>query len=187
MNRSPEHSAPRHHEKEATHEISREIERIHEKLEKEVSNKAEKSENLDIEAASQAVERYAVSSKEKIHTDRVQPSHHPIFVNKQLKDMAYSRTMTRVRKHLSLPSKALSQVVHSRLLDKPSELASKTVARPSGMLGGALAAAVGMSLLLWATRYYGYEFNYLLAGPLFIGGLFIGLGIEFMFKIARRR
>ena len=164
-----------------------ELDAIREKLNKELVSNAEKAKNSvgDTEQLARKVEQYAISGKEMSHGDRADTKRHPVLVNKQLKDMAYSRAMTRVRKHLSIPSRAFSKVVHSKSLEKPSEVIGNTVARPSGMLGGAFVAAIGSSILLWVTKHYGYEYNYLAVILLFVIGLTLGLAIEMLWKASK--
>jgi len=159
------------------------LESIRKELESKAKNKEDKS--VDLEEISSQVEQYAISGKELSHTE-TDKKHHPVFVNKQLKDMAYSRAMTRVRKKLSLPSRTFSRVTHSKLLEKPSELAEKTVARPSGMLGGALFAAIGSVLLLWITKHNGYSYNYLFVIILFVVGILIGLTSEAIVRLIKK-
>lgn len=178
--------------KSPNNETLRPVESAREQLDeirKELENKAEKSpdQKPDTTELAKRAEQYAISGKEFSRSEQADTRHHPVLVNKQLKDIAYSRTMTRVRKNLSAPSRVLSKAVHSRVLDKPSELASKTVARPSSMLGGAFFAAVGTSALLWITKHYGYEYNYLFVVFLFAGGMIAGLLIEVALKSLKKR
>jgi len=129
----------------------------------------------------------AVSTEEHARKNIVEKkSEHPVFINKQLKDMAYSRALTRTRKHLSAPSRLLSTIVHSKALDRPSEAIGKTIARPSSMLGGAFVALVGTSLLLWITKKQGYEYNYLAVIVFFAGGMIVGLALESLYRLVRR-
>lgn len=137
-----------------------------------------------LEELTARVEAQAVSGKELAPKPHEQP-HHPVLINNQLKDAAYHRTLLRVQKKLSAPSRRLSTVVHSKALDKPSEFASKTIARPSSMLGGAFFAMLGTLGLFWLTRTYGYEYNYLLAIVLFLAGAIIGLAVEGVIKLIR--
>ncbi len=135
-----------------------------------------------------AVEKAATKEQhqERIESNIPTKKHHPMLVNKQLKDMAYMRALTRTRKKLSAPARAFSKAIHSDILDKPSEAIGKTIARPSGMLGGAFFAMIGTSLLLWVTRHYGYEYNYLAAILLFAVGMVAGLLLEASIRSIRR-
>jgi len=159
-----------HHEKEIT------------KSEKNHGDK-EHLENLN-----QAVEQVAISSEQPSSVEREQPNnHHPALVSKQLKDISFTRTMTRARKKLSTPSRAFSKVVHNPVIDRSSELVGKTVARPSSMLWGSIFAFIGTSGLLWATRHYGYEYNYFVVVMMFVIGSFVGIGLDSLGRLRRSK
>ena len=170
----PEHSnehIKQHHEREASH------------AEKQQHGNKEQLEHIQ-----RTIEQQAVSGKEHSAGEQRQNSHqHPVLINKQLKDMAFHRAMTRTRKRLGPVSRKFSKVVHSTAIDKPSEFIGKTLARPQGMLWGAVFAFIGSSLLLWITRHYGYEYNYLAAILLFVTGTVIGTALEFIIRAVRKR
>jgi hypothetical protein len=170
---------------EAISDASDKLRAVHEKE----LTKAERShgEQAQVEQLQNKVEKHAPLAQELSHSEK-ESSHknHPVLVNKQLKETAYTRTLTRVQKRLSMSSRLFSKVVHSKALDKPSEVVGSTVARPSGMLGGALVAFIGSSLLLWITRSYGYEYNYLAVILLFVIGMGAGLLAEAGLKSYRK-
>lgn len=151
---------------------------------------AEKEQNKpenSVENLAKKVEAKAASTETHRQKGETKQPQHPALVNKQLKDMAYHRALARTRKHLSAPSRTFSKIVHSSALDHPSETIGKTVARPSSMLGGALFAMVGTSLLLWVTKKYGYEYNYLAVVVMFGFGMIVGLTVESLYKLIKKR
>lgn len=157
--------------------------------EKELT-KAEKEHgsNDELEKIREKIEHQAPLKQERSQTEKEHPAHsHPVIINKQLKDMAFSRSMTRTRKKLSRSSRAFSKVIHNSTIDRSSEFVGKTVARPSGMLTGAFLSFVGTSALLWITRHYGYTYNYLVVIILFVGGMLLGLGLEGLYKTLRKK
>ena len=178
------HNPEQQRKLEAIREASGKLKNVHEKE----LTKAEKShgEKAQVEHLQSKVEKHAPLAQEIGHAEKESSQkHHPVIVNKQLKETAYTRTMTRVQKRLSAPSRVFSKIVHSKALDKPSEVVGNTVARPSGMLGGAVFAFIGTSLLLWITRSYGYEYNYLAVIILFVVGMSAGLLTEAGLKAYR--
>ncbi len=118
--------------------------------------------------------------------DEKEPESRPMQINRELKDMAYKRTLTRVQKDLSLPERAFSKLVHSSALEAVSDLGAKTVARSSGLLAGGIFAFLGSSSFLWLSRHFGYEYNFLIFLFFFTGGFFVGLLVELVFKSFRR-
>ncbi len=140
-----------------------------------------------LEKIAQSVEKQAVSGREYAKGEHEQPKQHPLLVNKQLKDIAFSRTLTRIRKKLSVQSRIFSKVIHNPVVDKPSEIIGKTIIRPASMLSGAVFAFIGTSTLLWVTRHYGYRYNYLVAILLFIIGALIGVITEGLWRLIKKK
>jgi hypothetical protein len=156
-------------------------EREHSKEEKEHGT----TEHL--EAIRSKLEKHVPQRHEALHTEKNHSPQHPVLANKQLKDMAYSRSITRARKKLSAPSRAFSKVIHLSVIESSSEFIGKTAARPVSMLTGAIFAFLGTSTLLWVTKYYGYEYNYLAVILLFIGGAIAGVTVEAMWRLIRKK
>ena len=103
-----------------------------------------------------------------------------VAVNKELKDLAYNRILTRTRKDLSLPNRLLSKFTHQPVIDKLSQIGEKTFARPSGVLGGSLTALLGTSTLLYTAKHYGFRYNFFFIVLLFAAGFVLGLLIEML-------
>ena len=183
--KQPNTSNPEQQQKlEAIQEASDSLCNLHEReLTKEEETHGEKSQ---IEQILRTAESKAhAAAQERSHLEQSSNNHHPVLVNKNLKETSYHRTLVRTQKQLSRPSRVFSKMVHSKVLDRPSEAVGKTIARPSGMLGGAIVAFIGTSALIWITRHYGYEYNYLVVSMLFIGGMSAGLLLEALLRIIR--
>ena len=171
---------------ETSHEASSDV--LKQKHERELTHvEKQHGSNEHLEAIRNKVERQAPNEHQQhLHAEKDHANNHPVLVNKQLKDMAFSRSMTRVRKKLPAPSRAFSKVIHNSAVDKSSEFIGKTIARPTSMLTGAFVAFVGTSALLWITRHYGYEYNYLLVILLFVGGAILGASIEGLWRMTHK-
>jgi hypothetical protein len=178
---SPE-SVPQPHNAEKTREH---LEKLREKAEAE-GEKHSSSEN--IEKAKSAVEAQAISGKEMSPAESNKDSAPSTgYVNRELKDMAFKRSLNTARRHMSAPARVMSKVIHAPVIEKASEVAGSTVARPSGLLGGGILSLIGTSILLWITKHYGYEYNYLVFFMLFVSGFAIGMIIELLFRAFVRR
>jgi flagellar biosynthesis GTPase FlhF len=158
--------APQRHESEHKHNLEENIEQIR--------HKAEKA----------AIE----SDKTRAEAQQQDETHAPkdSFVNKELKDMAYARTMNRVRQQLSPVGRKFSKLVHQPVVDTVSEGVAKTVGRTSGLFGGGLVALVGTSVYYWISKHYGYDYNFLIYLMLLAGGFVVGWLIEMLWNISRR-
>lgn len=109
------------------------------------------------------------------------------YVDKQLKNMAYSRLLNRARKQLNPLEKPLSKFMHQPVVDAISETAAKSIGRPSGLLGGGTVALVGTSIYYYIAKHYGYEYNFFVFIFLMAAGFAAGWSAELLFKLRRAK
>jgi flagellar biosynthesis GTPase FlhF len=132
------------------------------------------------EETSEQVKVHEESDKSHVATE--QP-----FANKELKEMAYKRTLSRVRQQMSAPDRLVSRIIHQPTVNAISEAASKTIGRPSGLLGGGFLSLVGTSAYYYMTKHYGYEYSYLVFILLLAGGLIAGWLVEALWYLFKSR
>jgi hypothetical protein len=139
-----------------------------------------------VEKLAQHAKEEAVVGKDLVGHEKQRPAQSDLYVTKELKQQTWNRSMTRVRKHLSTPSKAFSKVIHQPVVDSVSRVSEKTVARPSGFLMGSIFAFLGSSVFLWVSRHYGFTYNYLLFFLFFIVGFAVGLLVEALLRVLHK-
>jgi hypothetical protein len=88
--------------------------------------------------------------------------------------------MRYVRRHLTKRERKFSSFVHAPTVEKVSEVGAKTIARPSGLLGGGLVALIGSVGTLYIARKYGFEVPNSLFMALFVVGFVVGVVAEFV-------
>lgn len=165
---------------DASAESLKNLERIKEQAENE-------TQQPNIEAIQKSIEQHAVASESLAPSLQEQATDSgPIGNQKQLKDQAYRRTLQRLRSRLNSPERAISRLIHQPIIESSSNALSKTVARPSGLLGGAVLALVGSSLVLLMAKHYGFTYNYMLFIWLFIIGFVVGIVIDVITLTVRR-
>jgi Fe2+ transport system protein B len=165
-------------------ESRRNLENIHKKAEKVGEHTEEHVEQAKSKVETQAVsgKEYTVGEKETTHS-----SSHRTYNQKQLKAESFDKTIKHIRKKLPKNEKAFSKVIHNKKIEAASEIGAKTVARPSGILGGGIAALLGSLFLLVMAKYYGFEYNFFAFILLFVSGFFIGSAIEILIRSTSRR
>lgn len=166
-------NAEQHHGKErhvGSHEKEHHLEKHKGELERQVESHAK--------SAAEVAAKVSETNSHEPH------SHH---ISKDIKNLTFNRNMVRIRKRLSAPNKVLSKVIHQPTVERVSEAAGQTIARPSGLFGGGLFAFLGTLALLYITRKYGYEFNYLVFFMLFVGGFAFGAVLELLYKAFKQR
>jgi hypothetical protein len=106
---------------------------------------------------------------------------------KELKAQAYQQTLKTAQRKLPKQTRRFSHLVHNELVDKVSEASAKTVARPSGILGGSMVAFFGSVTFLYVARHYGFQYNYLVLFMLFAVGFVVGAFVEALLWAVRGR
>ncbi len=142
----------------------------------------------NIEDIQRSIEHHAKKSHEHRQNNSPEASHRPseTFVTKELKVMAFERTMHRIRRNLSPVDKSMSKFIHNQTIDKASQLAGQTIARPSAILGAGLLSAIGGGIYFLISKHFGYDYNPTVLFILFLTGFGIGLLIELIRKIGSR-
>lgn len=164
-------------------ELSQHVDKLRERVEHEQRHGSkEHVSELQKQAEHHAISHERPSAERAEHHA---PSHHR--ASKDLKDLTFDRTMVRTRKKLNAPEKALSRVIHQPVINAVSEFGARTIARPASLFGGGLLALLGTTTLLYLTRKYGYEFNYLVFLMTFVVGFGLGSLIEMLVKLLKLR
>jgi flagellar biosynthesis GTPase FlhF len=114
-----------------------------------------------------------------------QPSE--VAVTREIKEMAAERLLIRARRHLSPPARAMSRIIHQPVVDAISEVTGKTVARPSGILGGGVVAFLGTSFYYYIAKHYGYNYNAFVFLLLLVLGFAVGWTVEIAHSVFKKR
>lgn len=135
-----------------------------------------------------SIHKEAVSAKEVTVGEHRKDSHQPtIGLQRELKAEAYEKTIEKVRGHLNPVEHGISKLIHNPVVEPVSELGSKTIARPSGILGGGLAALIGSGIVLYMAKHYGFEYNFTTFLLLLVFGFAAGLIVELLTWLLVRR
>lgn len=170
---SPEH-------KSENLDLSAEIKNNLERARKEA--KESTPEQPDAHELTAKVEQQAISGKEVTVGEQEDSPTQAFGVYSEMKSQAYTRSLRHIRQRLSVPERTLSKIAHNKVVESASNGLSKTVARPSGILGGGIAALLGSSILLYMAKYYGFQYNFFVFFVLLAGGFVIGLIAELLVR-----
>jgi hypothetical protein len=157
-------------------------ERIAEQLERRSpESRAERNtQELKQEALEQASPKH---EKETNHTEknvdsperaRKAPS------TKRQREAAFTRVMDDARSHMSPGARTFSKIIHNPIIEKSSEIAGSTIARPNAILSGSISAFVIVLGVLLIARYYGYPLSGAETILAFIAGWVIGIIYDFL-------
>lgn len=94
---------------------------------------------------------------------------------------SYKRTMAHVQSEMSAPSRAFSRVIHNKAVEKASDVAGATIARPNAILAGSIFAFVFTLATYLIAKHYGYQ----LSGFETIGSFALGWVVGLLFDYLR--
>ncbi len=179
---SKEHLSESHEHKSESLSAEAESRLNLERIQKKAQSAELESKNID--SLQEQVEQQAVSGKEITIGER-ESTHHdsPIGVQRELKADAYKRSLQKIRKELPWPDRALSKLTHQPYIEAISEFSGKTIARPSGILGGGVISTLGSGALLYIAKHYGFKYNFLAFLILFMAGFAVGLIVELLLRL----
>ena len=178
---SQHEKAPKVDNKEAREQLDKMAEKLKDSAEKERRGErgGEKKE------ARHTAEKEAISGKERAPSGSEKKSQSGP-VHRSHKQMTYKATMRRVESRLPSYQRTFSKVINNDKVDKVSNIASKSVARPSGLLGGGVLAFLALLITTIYANRYGWEVSNSVFMVFVVIGWAIGLMVEAVYKAIRR-
>ena len=152
----------------------------------------QKLENLQepletIESARETIEKQAISSGDIIiEKDTEHPDHTIHYVTKHIKNERYKTSLSHIRQNLQPTQKIFSKVIHQPTIETISEVGAKTIARPSGLLGGGLVALFFSLALIILARRIGFVVPNSIFAITFVIGFCLGILVEIILSSLRK-
>ena len=105
------------------------------------------------------------------------------YISKKQKTISYKKTLKRLQSEMNPVEKVFSQVIHNPLVEKGSEIISRTIARPRPILLGSALSFLLVSLLYVIAKKLGYRLSGSETILVFFVGWGIGLTYDYFKKI----
>ncbi|MDL2341457.1 MAG: hypothetical protein QFB87_00020 [Patescibacteria group bacterium] len=106
--------------------------------------------------------------------------------NSFLLKQSLKQELRSVQRKESRSARTLSKVVHQPAVQVASDVAAKTVSRPSGLLGGGLLALVGSSCYLYLAYHIGFVYQPTVFLLLLVLGFGLGVVAELVIRLVVR-
>lgn len=116
--------------------------------------------------------------------EQAAPAPRPSYFSHHLN---YQQTLASVQRRLPSASRAFSQVIHTPVVEKASEVLEATVARPSVLLGSTWTALIVGTIFYLVARHYGYSLSGSELIFSFVVGALLGLVGEGLWLARGRR
>ncbi len=165
------------------HEIKEHQERIkvHHENAAEKAGKQNQHEQLKVR---HEVHEHAVPASE--YSKPLSEKRQPLPAHtKADKEHGFNTIMHHARSQMSKPEQTFSKFIHTPAVEKTSEVLGKTVARPSGVAGAAIAACIGLLSVYSIAKFAGFQLSGSEMPLLLVVGFAAGLFIEWATKSVR--
>lgn len=106
--------------------------------------------------------------------------------NSLLKKQTLQRELQSIQRKESAPVRVLSKLIHQPAVRAVSEVAGKSVSRPSGLLGGGIAAFLGTSIYLYLAYHIGFSYEPGVFVFLLVVGFVAGVTVEMLARLVLR-
>lgn len=185
MTTNPEQLKTANESSPETHNAAAEqLEKLTGKLERrgELSPESgEKSaERARVEALESAVSVEAGGKEKDVKGGDPSPAVRRGAISKSQKAESYKRTMKHVQDELSPSSRVFSKIIHTKAIEKTSEVLGSTIARPNAMLAGAVSAFVLTLGVYVMAKTLGYKLSGFETIAAFIVGWVIGVIYDYL-------
>ncbi len=184
MNNSPERNGLNPERREVnTAELEKAGAEHRERLREDLERAKEHKEDLD-EARHEALEKASSIEREKKEDDKqreVSPAEKrkgPI--GKAEREASFNATMKEVQSQMSGSSRAFSKVIHNKTVEKISEVAGDTIARPNAILSGAIFAFLLTLAVYLIAKNIGFQLSGFESIGTFLLGWVIGIVYDFL-------
>lgn len=142
-----------------------------------------------IERIRSAIEQEAQSPEAVIDMpkDNVEPHSNHHYITKKIKATQYKQTIKELQSSLTPGQKRFSTIIHRPIIERASEIGAQTIARPTGIIGGALVALIGSAVIMYIARHIGFEVPQTIFIVLFVTGFLGGVITEALIRLLKRR
>lgn len=155
----------------------------------EIAKRTSETSKDELKAIQQSIENAAVSGKEySVGEKEAAPSPTSSYsTTRIIKKTTYKRTLHKTQSKLPAPERSFSKFIHSPLVEKSSDVAAKTIARPNGILFGGIGAFVGSLILFYLSKRTGFTYNFSFFILAFAGFYLIGILLELILQLLKPR
>lgn len=174
---------------ERSHEaLERQAQERKEQLREQIERRAEASrerghERSPHEAEREAKELARTAEKEDQRAEKqvapVERRKEKLVRTKMTLDASFDREMKDIRSQMPATSRTFSKVIHNKTVEKASEAASKTVARPNAILAGSTFALIFTAAFYFWAKEAGYPLSGFETIAAFIVGWLCGIIFDF--------
>lgn len=163
-------------------------ERLHEHNEQR--GEAERDQDAKESALAKARETANETAESSRDMSRLSPSpaeRRRGAISKKEREKSFHAHMIDAERDMTTGERVFSKLIHFKPIEKASDLASSTIARPNALLSGSIAAFITITVLYFAAKHYGFQLSGFETIAAFIGGWILGIVYDYLSLLLRGR
>ncbi|USN96422.1 MAG: hypothetical protein H6797_05115 [Candidatus Nomurabacteria bacterium] len=139
----------------------------------ERKQKSHQSEREMLVEARKLAAEVEMSSTDSSTSNRTEKRRGPI-TKKQL-NSSFKSQMRSAEEDMTATERFTSRLIHAKPIERTTNIAASTIARPNAMLSGSIAAFIGITIVYFISKYYGFQLSGFETICAFIVGWILGL------------
>ena len=147
-------------------------------LDREERKHKERHSEREIVAEAEKLARRNESHKDTQKTSPAERRSGPI--NKKQLGSSFKAQMKFVEAEMNPTERVFSKFIHSKPIEKTSEVLGSTIARPNALLSGSITAFIGVTILYFVSKYYGFQLSGFETIGTFVLGWIIGVLYDYV-------
>lgn len=151
----------------------------------ERKQKPHRSEREVLAEARELAKEVEDTNKKNEASSRTEKRRGPI--TKRQRNASFKAQMNYAASEMSLAERLTSKVIHAKFIEKTADVAGATIARPNAMLSGSIAAFIGITLLYFIAKYYGFRLSGFETLGAFVAGWIVGVLYDYFSVMIRGR
>lgn len=119
-------------------------------------NKQESIQDARSEALSSASQAESLMAQ---NNDRSPAERRTGIISRRQRDQSFNKQMDSISPHLSKNEQSFSRFIHNKNIEKISDTAGSTIARPNALLAGSITAFILVTVVYLLAKHYGYQLS----------------------------
>ena len=133
-------------------------------------------------------EKLARESTPSTNVDKSSPAERRTGpISKKQLGASFKTQMKFVEAEMNPSERVFSKIIHSKPIEKASDTLGATVARPNALLSGSIAAFIGVTVLYFTAKYYGFQLSGFETIGTFVLGWTIGIVYDYVSLLVKGR
>ena len=144
-----------------------------------------RSELVDLEEAKSLAEQ--ADGQKNRHHEGIPAERRKSHINKRIRSEKFNEQMKQIQSDMSATERITSRFIHNNFVEKTSDIAASTFARPNALLSGSIFAFIGITAAYFTAKHFGFQLSGFETLAAFIIGWLAGIIYDYTRALIKGR